>query len=667
MFRAAAARYLVFAPRVDGTRTTGGRGHASNNNNIHSTTTSSVASKRPRRGFLATSSHKTDPHTRSSTSTTATSAQQTFQPFQRGIDKVSVGTASSNRRGQRGEHGAELFDPLQSPAEVRQRRLSRTAEAADATRQTSRTSNHELPSDYYETKAPNSSERRATRMREILKQRAVSSVEITKGGEADIDLGGLPQDQYHGKDGWTTLPEESSMYQNIINKDALPSRESYNSWSILKRQQELHDRNAASTGSFSTRQGEKDATKSDVSGDNAATEHHQDEVPNSSIEKEVFLQSRAGSAEEWRKHNGTYRTTFDDNVTLLPMRDAVSYSRSTYALRKLYLDGMSGYMDIITQHEELSIAEEVMTLTQSPTACYIAEEMRYCVNLVDLTTPLGIPSKDPLAFPFHRCPTLMTVLQRLVDLRLVSMMPNVVQLSEFVGNFSGYPPHCKPHTIGPYLGILNLVSPAVLQTRHVQHPWAPRMLLQPRSLFVVEPPCLQEYAIGYAATHQPFHNFDYATRLSADYRIEILFAAVDIPNTKLLRETVAMTEYAASKKPLLASGASVSSASSTAGVDAAIQRLSSVVRGGAPPTSAEEAKAALHGEVGSRAVPLKHAVHESSTSAAKRRIAELKARHQHVQDRLKGISSDDGASGAGVYHRGGANVIQGHKPGPKRL
>jgi hypothetical protein len=294
----------------------------------------------------------------------------------------------------------------------------------------------------------------------------------------------------------------------------------------------------------------------------------------------------------------------------------------------------------------------------------VAEEARYCVNLVDLATPLGVPSRDPLAFPFHRCPTLMTVLQRFVDLQLISTMPNVVQVSEFVGSFSGYPPHCKPHTIGPYLGILNLVSPAVLQTRHVQHPWAPRMLLQPRSLFMVEPPCLQEYAIGYAATHQPFHNFDYATRLAADYRIEILFAAVDIPNTKLLRETVAMTEYAANKTPLLAGGGSGSGGGSMIGVDEAIKRLTSSTAA----SSAEHAKVALAAHVG-RPVPLKDARQNpetSSPSSAKRRIADLKARHQLVQDRLAGrVGGEDGSRG--VYHSGGGNVMQGHKPGPKKL
>jgi hypothetical protein len=642
MFRATLTRCLVFAARVDGT------------------TTSSSQQRQPRRrSFLVKPSNKSDPHTRQP-HTNRASAFATHgaanegastpsyvsqrQAFEASIRDVMRGTTSN-------VPGCLADNPLQSPAEGHQRRRQRDSSAP---------CRGTLPDDYYAPTQPSRSQSRAERMREILKRNAVSSVEISSGGEADIDLGGLPPDAYHGRVGWTTIPENSSMFQDVINKDALPSRRRANSWGILRRQQEA-------------------ATKGD--GAVAAATNTNDD--------ETFLQSRAASEDQWRRHNGAYRTTFDDHMTLAPVRDAVAYSRSTYALRKLYLDGLWGYMNMITPHEELSIAEEALHLTQSTTSCYIAEEARYCVNLYDSVTPLGVPSRDPLTLPLHRCPMLMTVLQRFFDLELIPSLPNVVQISEFVGTFSGYPPHRKPTSIGPYLGLLNLVSPAVLQTRHVEHPWAPRMLLLPRSLFIVQPPCLDEYALGYAATHQPFHNFDYATRFAADYRIEILFATVDVQNTKLLHETVSMTEYATDRAKVgaldrssqkvggaprrmltsheggrCATTASVSQQHVTGSVDEAIERLTQGAadhmllgnRGADHAVSSVEAKEVLGATVG-RAKPLVAA----TSSAAKSRIDELKARHKLLQETHYGTGR-----GVGVFVKGG-NVQQGQRPGPKKL
>lgn len=636
MLRITVARCLVFMPRVDGAKSPA------------SSSTARSDSSRRGRSFLVAPTNRTDPHTRpqprnvrggraSESQNDAYRSQR--DAFRESIHKIGTTMSSSGRGGFSPVEASA--DPIQSPGEARQRHRRRK----EAT----------LPEDYYEAKQPTKADSRAQRMREIIRRNAVSSVEVSAGGEADIDMGGLPREAYHGADGWTTVPDRSALYQNIINKDALPSRRGYNSWSVLRTlQQQEHQQHPAAGNPV-------------AKGDAAVTDD--------AAAKDIFLHTRAESELQWARHNGEYRATFENDVTLAPMRDAVAHSRSTYALRKLFLDGLCGYLNIITQHEELTIAEEVVHLTSSNASCYVAEEARYCVNLYDSATPLGVPTRDPLALPFSRCPTLQIVLKRLFDLELIPTMPNVVQISEFVGTFSGYPPHRKPHTIGPFLGILNLVSPGVVQMRHAEQPWAPRMLLMPRSLFVVQPPCLEEYAIGYAATHQPFHNFDYATRFAADYRIEILMATVDVQSTKLLRETVAMTEYANARLQLPAASGGDSNAEGS--IDDAIHRLG---RGGAdangvqrkPAASGETAKAVLQHDVG-RAKPLRGGNETSQKNPAglsRSRIMELKARHQWIQEQLRdgSGSAGDAERDVGVLRRvGGGNVIQGHKPQPRKL
>lgn len=188
------------------------------------------------------------------------------------------------------------------------------------------------------------------------------------------------------------------------------------------------------------------------------------------------------------------------------------------------------------------MSEELLHLLQDPRAAYVAEEARYCINLYE--KELGIPGKDTLAFALSSCQTLQRVLYRFFFLGLIPSVPNVCQVSEMVGTFSGYPVHRHPSSIGSYVGMLNLVSTSVLHLQHKDAPWYPRLHLTPRSLFVVTEPCLSEYAMGYKQTHQPFHAFEYATRVSKDYRIEVLFATVETAQMRTLSEALQLTEYA---------------------------------------------------------------------------------------------------------------------------
>ncbi|CCW66186.1 unnamed protein product [Phytomonas sp. Hart1] len=220
----------------------------------------------------------------------------------------------------------------------------------------------------------------------------------------------------------------------------------------------------------------------------------------------------------------------------------------------MLVQGLVGYHGIISRAEEARLCEELLQLLQHPKAAYVAEETRYCVNLYE-TGELGLPGKDTLAFALSRAPTLQAVLYRFFVLGLIPSPPNVCQINEMIGNFSGYPVHRKPASVGAYFGLLNLVSTTVVHLQHRDCPWYPRLHVSPRSLFVVSEPCLSEYGMGYKRTAQPFHSFEYATRVSKDYRIEVLFATVESARHRLLRDAVGLTA-AAQKSSTAAAAAS---------------------------------------------------------------------------------------------------------------
>ncbi|CCW63096.1 unnamed protein product [Phytomonas sp. EM1] len=358
-------------------------------------------------------------------------------------------------------------------------------------------------------------EMRRKMMQEALESQAVSVVEFTEGGEADIDLNGLPEAEYHGRSGWTTIPKDSALFNSVYAREELESRQRTNSWRVARLR-------AASTTPTGPLQSANDTTTASA-----------EEAP-----PEVL------DADRRRRHHdeGGYSHQIEGEL-LEPMLESIGHPRSVYGLRKMYVNGLMGYQGIISRAEEAAICDELLQLLQHPKAAYIAEESRYCVNLYE-PGDLGLPGKDTLAFAFSRAPTLQRVLYRFFFLGLIPSPPNVCQISEMIGNFSGYPVHRKPASIGAYFGLLNLISTTVVHLQHHDCPWYPRLHVNPRSLFVVTEPCLGEYGVGYKRTHEPFHTFEYAMRVSKDYRIEVLFATVETSHNQLLRESIALTEYA---------------------------------------------------------------------------------------------------------------------------
>jgi hypothetical protein len=158
-----------------------------------------------------------------------------------------------------------------------------------------------------------------------------------------------------------------------------------------------------------------------------------------------------------------------------------------------------------------------------------------------------VQQQDTLAFGMDRCPVLQEVLFRLHFLELIPSMPNLCQVSEMTGPFAGYPPHLKHPSIGSYFGLLNLVSSSVLHLHHLDIPWHPRIYVSPRSLFVVQGTCLEEYRIGSSKTQKAFHPFNHSMRVSRDFRVEILFANVDVQQKKFLREAIALSDCITSR------------------------------------------------------------------------------------------------------------------------
>ncbi|KAG5469356.1 hypothetical protein LSCM1_02572 [Leishmania martiniquensis] len=377
--------------------------------------------------------------------------------------------------------------------------------------------------DEHAREAPRPSrEERLQLLRESLEAHAASAVEFTDGGEDDVELNGLPADQYHGQAGWTTIPKDSALFNSMYGVGDLESRKRMNSWSVARR----HCHAGGDVG--------------ELLGDLAAASAQRPGVHE--VEGEQADQEVLDDRRRRRQHEDGFLSTSLEGELLAPMQESVGQPRSTYALRKLFVDGLVGYQGVITRAEEATMSEELLHLLQDARAAYIAEEARYCVNLYE--KELGIPGKDTLAFALSRCETLQRVLHRFFFLGLIPSVPNVCQVSEMVGTFSGYPVHRHPPSIGSYVGVLNLVSTSLLHLQHKDAPWYPRLHLTPRSLFVVTEPCLSEYAMGYKNTHQPFHAFEYATRVSKDYRIEVLFATVETAQTRTLSEAVQLTEYA---------------------------------------------------------------------------------------------------------------------------
>ncbi|ORC90538.1 uncharacterized protein TM35_000083360 [Trypanosoma theileri] len=540
-----------------------------------------------------------------------------------------------------------------------------------------------IDADGYDAAPPTADERRAW-LQAALERNAASVVEFTPGGEKDIDTGGRTPADFHANASCTTIPTDSVLYNAVLAGAELDSRRRNNSWTVARKRQQGVCEFAATSSVEGKTTVEKDTAKSD--------NDNNDENGSGNLEHVIDERRR-----RQREDEGSYTDVFEGDL-LEPNYESIGYSRSTYGMRKLFLSGLTGYQGMITREEEARICDELLHLLQDRRAAYVAEETRYCVNLYE--KELGIPGKDTLAFAMNRAPTLQLVLARFFHLGLIPSPPNVCQVSEMIGNFSGYPVHKKPPTIGPYVGILNLVSTTVMHFQHLNCPWFPRIHMNPRSLFIVEQPCLGEYKMGYKRTEQPFHAFEYATRVSKDYRIEVLFATVEVEQTRYLRDAVGLTEYAEKREqekmgkeqlalPKMPQSSSIETGDEVSlfsgSTDKWLERLnnqlhaSEEVTGNTPKKgtmidgNALREKLLASGCIGTKSRPLetsslssldgetpdsnteeKNTQPSEKMSPAQRRMAALKARYAFAK-RLKEETRPQVSSG-------GVHLIQGHSP-----
>ncbi|EAN93760.1 hypothetical protein C3747_60g46 [Trypanosoma cruzi] len=503
-----------------------------------------------------------------------------------------------------------------------------------------------------------SKEDRRKMLQAALERNAASVVEYTEGGEENIDLGGMSAGEYHGQTDSMTIPRDSALYNAVLAREELDSRKRNNTWTMARKRQQ--------SGGI------------DIMGKG------EDKLMSGGDGTQVIDDKRRRR----RQDEGSYTSVFDENL-LEPNYESIGQPRSTYGMRKMLVAGLTSYQAVITREEEAIISDELLQLLQDTRAAYIAEETRYCVNLYE--KELGIPGKDTLAFAMSRAPTLQRVLGRFFHLGLIPSLPNICQVSEMIGNFSGYPIHKKPATIGPYVGILNLVSTTLMYLQHLDNPWFPRLHMSPRSLSVIEQPCLGDYKMGYKWTHQPFHTFEYGTRISKDYRIEVMFATVEVAQMRYLDDAVRLTEYAVKKQqeegaadkrrllpPLpspdtLSEGANEFRGSTVKWLDRLNRQMHASERG----ARSGEAGTAIDGNalreqlLASGCIGAKSRTLETSVQAAvstddanekgkekfsptQRRMAALKARYEFAK-RLKESKPQVGLGG-------GVHVIEGHSP-----
>lgn len=393
-------------------------------------------------------------------------------------------------------------------------------------------------------------ERRA-RMRAALEERDHTYVAFTEDGEeghGDADstafiAGGVPADRLGNNNNardtnaGATISGQSSMFSTLFQQRAeFKSRRGVTSWSLLEREGRGLGTTAQTGG-----------TSSD---DPLAARRERDDE---------WRQRNTLHDRQWREDESTYHTDHDDPI-LEHAHESVQNTVSIYARRRMYMDGLFGVERFITREEERALCEELVRVTQSPTAAFVPEEGRYCVNLYE--RELGIPDKDPLALSLNtHAPLLLDVFLRAFYVGLIPSIPNMAQVSEFVGAYSGYPASIRSNSIGSFLGALSLVSPTVMHMGHCSSPWRPKLYLQPRSLYVLQQPALTEYRVGFRAPSKSTHTFRHLTRQSKDYRIEVLFACVDAKQSPMLRDAAAMTDYAAGR--LLAEGGTSSNSSSS--------------------------------------------------------------------------------------------------------
>lgn len=350
-------------------------------------------------------------------------------------------------------------------------------------------------------------ERKAAFMSWLRSREDVSSVELTKEDEASAFSDYPSEGAFHEANPQTVrVPAASALGQMLTKKPYLESRKGCNTWNTLPRADD---------------DGAEDAVRAQ------------------------------STDEEWYRSDAFYNSDFR-RTNAEHQAEAVQYSVSIYTKRKLVIDDLYSYHEMITRREEKDIAGELVTLLHDERSVdFHPEEGRYCVNLHDKQMVLPVRDKatgvklHPIIFSLAtHAPTLARVLHRFYKLGLVPAVPNTVQVSEYVSPYGGYAPQRKHPSIGPYLGVLGLVSQSLMALRHVDQPWLPQIMAVPRSLHVCGQQVLNEYRIGYPQTHSNTHTFQGASRHTKDYRIEVLFATVDSRTLPAMRDVQRLSDYA---------------------------------------------------------------------------------------------------------------------------
>ena len=263
---------------------------------------------------------------------------------------------------------------------------------------------------------------------------------------------------------------------------------------------------------------------------------------------------------EYHSHEGIYADEFNGF-----MRDShkgmAQFPVSLYTTQRLEPEGMHQIRNFLTPAEERDILAEIMSTTlhrdrQSPTR-YVSSEGRYCTNYFD--EELSVPNRCVLAWGTARLPLLGRVLLRAYRLGLLPSMPNTFQINEYVTPYSGYAWHRKHPSLGPYIGILSLISAQILRLSHHSELWYPRVYLEPRGLCVLQGSARYDYLmstspIGQGA-HGKAHNDPSVTRINftrhtKDYRVEVMFASVDSKNLPALDIAQKITDYSRQEKLL---------------------------------------------------------------------------------------------------------------------
>ena len=378
----------------------------------------------------------------------------------------------------------------------------------------------------------------------------ISHVSVAEGKSTNPVL--KEMNDFNNRGNQTAIASESALAQSTIFRNTLPSRRNMSSWDLIgggrggnqhRHKQEYDDL-----------YGSKSARKS-----------------SSSIDEDVAQRS---SSRAWEKSEGHYKHTFDESTNLEHHRDALQHSRSVYTQRELPIPGLYAYHNFITPLEEKQVAGELTKLLLKPVAAFHATEGRYCVNLLDKKINLKVDNtssllstnsnnreeqnpeeeettaakndNNTLAFSIHEdSPTLKSVFQRASRLGLIPSMPNVVQVSEMVTPYSGYPPHLKHTSIGSYCGVLNLISRAQMSFVHLDQPWAPKVLMVPRSMYVMSEDLMKQFRVGYSMMD---HELKYhqtsqeVARFTKDYRLEVMFATVDVEEVPRLAVPVKASE-----------------------------------------------------------------------------------------------------------------------------